>query len=108
MQYQIFLSYSHKDAETLGNDYIKELKNLAQLFEISERYLFKLYQNQHGMTPKTYINKLKIQNICNRLKYSDAPIKNIAAAYGYESYEHFCRIFKKEMECTPTEYRKRV
>ena len=26
MQYQIFLSYSHKDAETLGNDYIKELK----------------------------------------------------------------------------------
>ena len=27
MPYQIFLSYSHKDAETLGNDYIEELKN---------------------------------------------------------------------------------
>lgn len=66
--------------------YIKNLQELADLFEISEGYLFKIFQNKYGMTPKTYINKLKIKNICHSLKYSDATIKSIAAAYGFESY----------------------
>lgn len=88
--------------------YIKNLKEVAESFQISESYLFKLYQNEYGMTPKTYINKLKIKNICHSLKYSEATVKSIAAAYGFESYEHFCRVFKKEMGCTPTEYRRKL
>lgn len=88
--------------------YIKSLRELAELFQISESYLFRLYRNEYGMTPKTYINKLKIKNICHSLKYSETTFKSIAAAYGFESYEHFCRVFKKEMGCTPTEYRKKI
>lgn len=88
--------------------YIENLKELANLFEISEGYLFKLFQNEYGMTPKTYINKLRIKNICNRLKYSERTIKSIAADYGFDSYEHFCRVFKKEMKVSPMEYRKKI
>lgn len=86
--------------------YIKDLKELSDLFEISESYLFKLFQKEYGMTPKTYINKLRIQNICSRLKHSNRTIKSIAADYGFDSYEHFCRVFKKEVGICPTEYRK--
>lgn len=85
--------------------HIKELREISDLFQISESYLFKLFRNKYGMTPKTYINKLKIKNICHSMKYSQATLKSLAMAYGFESYEHFCRVFKKEMKCTPTEYR---
>lgn len=87
--------------------YIKSVAELAEHFEVSESYLFRIFKTKYNMTLKTYINKLRIKNICNRLKYSERAIKALAAEYGFESYEHFCRVFKKEMGCTPTEYRER-
>lgn len=87
--------------------YIKSVAELAVHFEVSESYLFRIFKVKYGMTLKTYINKLRIKNICNRLKYSERAIKALAAEYGFESYEHFCRVFKREMGCTPTEYRER-
>ncbi len=85
--------------------YIQNLTELADMFAISESYLYKMFQTEFQMSPKTYINRLKIQNVCNRLKYSDATIRSVAEDHGFESYEHFCRLFKKEMGYTPTEYR---
>lgn len=85
--------------------YIKSVAELAVHFEVSESYLFRIFKAKYDVTLKTYINKLRIKNICNRLKYSDRAIKVLAAEYGFENYEHFCRVFKKEMGCTPTEYR---
>ncbi len=87
--------------------YIKNVAELSEYFGVSESYLFRIFKNRYDMTVKTYINKLRIKNICNRLKYSKRPAKALAAEYGFESYEHFCRVFKKEMGCTPTEFRNR-
>lgn len=102
--------YKNKAAEVLdyvdeNYAYIKSVAELAERFEVSESYLFRIFKDKYSMTLKTYINKLRIKNICNRLKYSDRAIKVLAAEYGFESYEHFCRVFKKEMGCTPADYR---
>ncbi|MDE7258811.1 MAG: helix-turn-helix domain-containing protein, partial [Lachnospiraceae bacterium] len=34
-------------------------------------------------------------------------VANIANQIGYETTEHFIRIFKKQMHMTPTEYRRK-
>lgn len=84
--------------------YIKTMAELAEHFDVSESYLFRIFKQKYDMTPKTYINKLRIKNICKRLKYSERTIKSIAAEYGFESYEHFSRVFKKEIGCGPREW----
>lgn len=58
------------------------------------------------MTPKQYINKLRINNACHRLKYEKKSIKSIALDCGFDSYEHFINVFKKAVGCTPSEYKK--
>lgn len=49
------------------------------------------------MTPKQYINKLRINNACHRLKYEKKSIKSIALDCGFDSYEHFINVFKKQL-----------
>ncbi len=84
--------------------YIKTVAELAEHFEVSASYLFRIFKQRYDMTPKTYINKLRIKNICKRLKYSEGTIKSVVAEYGFESYEYFSRVFKKEMGCGPREW----
>lgn len=88
--------------------YIKTMAELAEHFDVSESYLFRIFKQRYDMTPKTYINKLRIKNICKRLKYSEGTIKSVVAEYGFESYEYFSRVFKKEMGCGPREWNFRI
>lgn len=88
--------------------YIKTMAELAEHFDVSESYLFRIFKQRHDMTPKTYINKLRIKNICKRLKYFEGTIKSVVAEYGFESYEYFSRVFKKEMGCGPREWNFRI
>lgn len=54
-----------------------------------------------------YYNSLKIQRACSYLQFSDLKIKEIAFRLGYYDQFHFSKAFKKEMELTPKEYRKK-
>lgn len=84
--------------------YIKTASELAEYFDVSESYIFRIFRKKYDMTLKTYINKLRIKNICKCMKYSERTIKNLAAEYGFESYEYFNRVFKKEKGCSPRDY----
>ena len=56
------------------------------------------------MTPKQYINSLRLRHICHRIIHSDKSIKAIAQDSGFECYEYFVRVFKKEMGITLNHY----
>ena len=40
-----------------------------------------------------------------RILYSADPISQIAYSLGFQYPQHFCRLFKKRMGCTPNEFR---
>lgn len=85
---------------------IKSAKEISDLFGVSESYFFKCFKNRHGISPRQYINNLKLRNACQLLIYrQDRSAKTIASDSGFESYEHFMRLFKQKMKCTPIEYR---
>lgn len=85
--------------------YIKRVSDITDIFKVSETYVFQIYRKKYNMTPKQYINKLRVRNACHRLKYTDYTIKSIAISCGFDSYEYFVGVFKKIVGCTPTEYR---
>jgi len=86
---------------------IKNIHELAEHFQVSEGYVFKVFQKHFQITPKQYINKLRLETVCRKLQYAGNSVKKAAADSGFTSYEYFMRLFKKEYGCTPTEYRKK-
>lgn len=86
--------------------YIKTVADITRLFNVSENYVFQIFRKHYNTTPKQYINNLKINTVCHRLKHSSKSIKAIAYDCGFDSYEHFINVFKKIIGTTPGEYRK--
>lgn len=85
---------------------IKNAKEITELFGVSESYFFKSFKKEHGISPRQYINNLKLRHACQLLTYrKDRTAKTISSDCGFENYEHFMRLFKKKMGCTPIEYR---
>ncbi len=95
-------------AEYIENNYFNtELTNnfLAELSNVSEVYLRKLFLKYCGMTPKQYIINIRIQKAKQLLGESRSAISEIAEQCGFTNVYHFCRTFKNAVNLTPTEYR---
>lgn len=101
----------HKKSELIldyvneNYSYIKRIDEITEQFGVSENYVFQVFRKQYGMTPKGYINELRIRNACHKLKNMQNSVKQVSTACGFDSYEYFVRVFKKQIGCTPTEYR---
>lgn len=86
---------------------IKQISEITERFAVSENYVFQIFRKRYSMTPKQYINELRIRNACLRLHRSESSVRTIASECGFESYEYFVRVFKGIAGCTPTQYRER-
>lgn len=84
---------------------IHDISELSERFNVSQSYIYRVFKQQLQTTPKHYINQLRIQTVCHRLKYSSRTIRAISSDCGFESYEYFHRVFKAQMGCTPKKYR---
>jgi len=86
---------------------IKSLDELAEHFDISKSYLCRIFKKRTGLTVITYLNSLKLQYACKLLLETDLPINEISRMCGFKSDIYFTRVFKKLMECTPSQKRKK-
>lgn len=85
--------------------YIRTITEISQRFGVTDGYVHKIFKERFKTTPKHYINRLRIQNICHYLQYAKRPVKQIALESGFECYSYFLRVFKAETGLTPTQYR---
>ena len=83
------------------------LSQIAQYVGYSDSYFRSLFLEKTSFTPIEYLNKLKIQKSCSLLQFSTMKINEIAYHLGYFDPFHFSKSFKKEMEISPREYRKK-
>ncbi len=83
------------------------LENIANHVGYSPSHFGSLFLNKTSYSPIEYYNQLKIQRACNFLQFSDLKIKEIAYKLGYYDPFHFSKSFKKEINLTPMEYRKK-
>lgn len=81
------------------------LANLAEHLHVSVNYLGVLFRKSTGISFREYLNILRLKYSCRLLLSSDLSVKEVAYASGYNTNEHFLRVFKNNLHMTPSEYR---
>jgi len=82
------------------------ISRIAEAVNYSESYLYRLFKDELGVTPKQYIMKRCLHHSLNLLTKTNMPIKDIAASLGFCDQFHFSKKFVQEFRCTPSDYRK--
>ena len=95
--------------EYLMNHYRDEvdLKRLAALVNMAEGSLCRFFKMNMGITIFEYLNKIKTDFACKLLMDHDLSIMEVCLDSGYNNISHFNKQFKKNMEVSPSKYRKR-
>ena len=81
------------------------LEELAGKFALSTPYLSKYIKEKSGMTFVDNVKKIRMKKAKTLLKNSSLTVERVAEQVGYPSVEHFNRVFKKEFQMTPVQYR---
>lgn len=81
------------------------LENLAENFNLSRPYISKYIKSRTGMNFQDVVREARMRKARTLLKESGQTVESIAADVGYESVEHFNRLFKKSYGITPVQFR---
>lgn len=83
------------------------LRELAVKFHYTVPYMSKLIKSYTGSTFVHLIQELRLEYAAHLLISGTKSISDIAYASGYESNEHFIRIFHHKYKMSPLQYRKK-
>ena len=93
-------------------DFIREhygetvtLARLAAICGFSEGYFGHLFTDVMGMSPFSYLNKVRVAQACRLLSDTDKKITEIAALTGFNNLSYFNRVFLKRVGMTPSAFR---
>lgn len=81
------------------------LKDLAQEVGVSDYHLNRTFKERVGLTPRQYVEKVRIEEAKKLLLTTNATNTDIGYQVGYESLSSFYRAFHKQAGCSPKEYR---
>ena len=82
------------------------IEELAKELGISVAYLQRLFRQVHGMTIVDYLNRMRIERAKLLLLNTDDPVVEIAMEAGFNSRQHFTRVFTSLERISPQEYRR--
>ena len=82
------------------------LEMVSEAFHLSKPYLSKYIKEKANMTFQEAVKEQRMKKARTLLKETDLTVEAIALDVGYENVEHFSRLFKKNYQMTPLQYRK--
>jgi transcriptional regulator GlxA family with amidase domain len=80
---------------------------MVRLSGLAERSFKRRFQEATGMPPLEYVHTLRIEEAKQMLESDNQPIEAIANEVGYEDAGFFSRLFRRKVNLTPAQYRKR-
>lgn len=83
-------------------------KEIAKKLFLNPSYLSRRFKDETGTTITDFINKRKIELAKLCLRDKNLNITQVAINSGFQDTAYFCRVFKKYMLITPSEYRKSI
>ncbi|MFD1177684.1 helix-turn-helix domain-containing protein [Paenibacillus puldeungensis] len=84
------------------------LSELAALIPMSEGQFCRFFKSMTRQTPMDYINSFRIRQAAELLRQPERKVSDIALEVGYDNISYFIRVFRKSMNCSPSEFRKRL
>lgn len=83
-----------------------DVDEVASVCNLSSSRLAHLFKQEMGIGPKAWSSNLRLQQARKLLLSSDVAIAAIAEKVGYEDPAQFARNFRRNVGCSPREFRK--
>ncbi|MBR6680492.1 MAG: helix-turn-helix transcriptional regulator [Clostridia bacterium] len=83
------------------------LTELAQIAELNEKYLCRIFKEYTEKTIIEYINEVRVENACYEISIARKNITRAAFDSGFNDLSYFSKTFKKLKGISPTEYKKK-
>ncbi|MFF5149032.1 GlxA family transcriptional regulator [Kitasatospora aureofaciens] len=81
--------------------------DLAAHAHVSERQLVRIFKAELGTTPSAYVESARVELARHRLESGDDTLERIATACGFGTTDTMVRAFRRRLDTTPTDYRRR-
>jgi len=104
-----------RDTETLlanivrqilsGTYQVESVDHQAAMAGYSRAHWSRLFAKYIGEPPASFLRRIQIERACSLLLATDEPVKEIASAVGFEDPSSFGRSFRRQLGCTPLDYR---
>ena len=83
-----------------------KVEELSKVSLMQTTYFIKKFKAAFGVSPISYLNKLKIYRSMTLLLSTDLPVEKIAQSIGIYDSSYYSRLFKKQCALSPVEYRR--
>lgn len=80
--------------------------SLGEMVYLNPDYLARIFKKETGISLGAYIIQARIRSARQLLESTSLSVYSIAGKVGYANYPYFSKLFKQDVGCTPTEYRK--
>ena len=99
--------YFYKTILYISNNFTENLTidKLAKNVNISPDHLSRIFKKTTGVTIGQYITEMRLNYAKSLVKMSNIPINEICIKSGFNSPEHFSRLFKEKFNMSPIKYR---
>lgn len=81
------------------------IENLAKVAGLSSRQFGRCFAETYGISPQTFLIKMRVQAACELLRNSNDELADIAMSLGFYDQSSFTLQFRKHMGQTPRRYR---
>ena len=90
--------------EHMGDDV--SLSVLAEEFHLNPQYISQLFKSEIGVGFLAYLTGIRMERAKKLLLTTDLPVAEVAEQCGYGDYRVFTKVFKKNENVTPSQYRR--
>ena len=80
---------------------------MVQLSGLPERSFQRRFKLATGMTPLEYVHTMRLEEAKHLLETTTEAVEAIAEAVGYEDAAFFARLFRRKVNLSPAQYRRR-
>ncbi|MGW6564339.1 GlxA family transcriptional regulator [Streptomyces sp. NPDC054975] len=81
--------------------------DLAAYAHVSSRQLTRIFKEELGMTPGVYVEAARVERARATLETTDDTLERIASTCGFGTTDTLIRAFRRRLDTTPTDYRRR-
>ncbi|WP_081622168.1 GlxA family transcriptional regulator [Endozoicomonas elysicola] len=84
------------------------IEDMCRLSGLNTRTLNRRFQQATSSAPMEYVRKIRLDQARDLLKNTNLSIAEIALQVGYSDADYFSRLFKRQYQLTPSEFRRSV
>jgi AraC-like DNA-binding protein len=85
-----------------------QMAELVKHLGLCRAWIYELFSAETGLTPHDYRQRLRLEKAQELLRDTRRTVTDIAFTMGFESSQHFSRVFRKYAGETPSDYRERA